>query len=50
MKRPGTLAGIPFFNAVFAACGERTVRWEDCDVEGESFDVGRSGKVGRSSR
>ena len=45
MKSPGTLSGIPFFDAVFAACGECTVRWEDCAVEGESFDVGRSGKV-----
>ena len=45
MKSPGTLAGIPFFDAVFAACGECTVRWEDCAVEGESFDVGLSGKV-----
>lgn len=44
MKSSGVLAGIPFFNAVFDACGECTVRWEDGAVEGKSYDVG-GGKV-----
>jgi nicotinate-nucleotide pyrophosphorylase (carboxylating) len=45
MKSPDTLVGIPFFDAILAACGECTLRWEDCVVKGKSFYVGRSGKV-----
>jgi hypothetical protein len=41
MKSPGTLARVPFFDAVFAACGGCTVRWENVGIEGESYDVHR---------
>lgn len=44
MKSPGVLAGVPFFDAVFAACGECSVEWEDDAIEGTSFDV-RGGKI-----
>ena len=38
MKSPGVLAGLPFFQAVFDACGECRVQWENSAVEGHSFD------------
>lgn len=44
MKSSGVLAGIPFFEAVFAACGECSIEWEDSAIEGKNFDV-QSGKI-----
>ncbi len=29
MKSPGIFAGVPFFNAVFDACGGCVIHWED---------------------
>ena len=40
IKSSGVLAGIPFFNAVFAACGQCSIDWEDAAIEGTNFDVG----------
>jgi nicotinate-nucleotide pyrophosphorylase (carboxylating) len=45
MKSPGILAGMPFFDAVFAACGGCTVRWEEFAIEGESYNLPGCGKV-----
>lgn len=42
MKSSGVLAGIPFFNAVFASVGECVVRWADNVMEGQEFDVSSS--------
>eukprot|EP00581_Thalassiosira_minuscula_P029838 CAMPEP_0183778110 /NCGR_PEP_ID=MMETSP0739-20130205/50702_1 /TAXON_ID=385413 /ORGANISM="Thalassiosira miniscula, Strain CCMP1093" /LENGTH=321 /DNA_ID=CAMNT_0026020401 /DNA_START=32 /DNA_END=997 /DNA_ORIENTATION=- len=39
MKSSGVLAGIPFFQAVFDACGECSVQWEDNAIEGTNFDT-----------
>ncbi|KAL7531165.1 hypothetical protein ACHAXR_003879 [Thalassiosira sp. AJA248-18] len=38
MKSSGVLAGIPFFDAVFAACGECSIQWEDDAIEGKFFN------------
>jgi nicotinate-nucleotide pyrophosphorylase (carboxylating) len=45
MKSPGVLAGIPFFNAVFAACGECVVQWEEKVVEGMGCYMGPGHKM-----
>ncbi|KAL3817656.1 hypothetical protein ACHAXA_002001 [Cyclostephanos tholiformis] len=45
MKSPGILAGMPFFDAVFAACGGCTVRWEEFAIEGEPYNFPAGGKV-----
>jgi len=37
MKSSGVLAGIPFFEAVFNACGECSIEWEDDAIEGKNF-------------
>lgn len=42
MKSSGVLAGVPFFAAVFDACGECSIQWEDKAIEGASFDVNAS--------
>eukprot|EP00579_Thalassiosira_antarctica_P006405 CAMPEP_0201884596 /NCGR_PEP_ID=MMETSP0902-20130614/17448_1 /ASSEMBLY_ACC=CAM_ASM_000551 /TAXON_ID=420261 /ORGANISM="Thalassiosira antarctica, Strain CCMP982" /LENGTH=301 /DNA_ID=CAMNT_0048413589 /DNA_START=15 /DNA_END=917 /DNA_ORIENTATION=+ len=39
MKSSGVLAGIPFFEAVFNACGECNIQWEDDAIEGKLFDI-----------
>lgn len=45
MKSSGVLAGIPFFNAVFASVGGGcAVQWADNVMEGQSFDVSPPGK------
>ena len=33
------LVGIPFFEAVFNACGEYSIQWEDGAIEGKLFDI-----------
>ncbi|KAL3771645.1 hypothetical protein ACHAW5_007347 [Stephanodiscus triporus] len=43
MKSPGALAGMPFFDAVFAACGGCVVRWEERAIEGAYYDVDEFG-------
>lgn len=44
MKSSGVLAGIPFFEAVFDACRECTIQWEDDAIEGKSFDISDGSK------
>jgi len=40
VKSPGVLAGVPFFEAVFDACGGCQLEWEARAVEGTSFEAG----------
>ena len=39
MESSGVLAGMPFFKAVFNACGEYSIHWDDVAIEGKSFDI-----------
>ena len=45
MKSDGVVAGIPFFNAVFDACGECEVQWDDDVIEGEQHILHGNAKV-----
>lgn len=45
MKSPGVFAGVPFFEAVFEACGECSIEWEDGAIEGRRFDMKPGEKV-----
>ncbi|KAL9184652.1 hypothetical protein ACHAXT_012622 [Thalassiosira profunda] len=37
MKSSGVFAGVPFFEAVFNACGGCTIDWEPVAIEGDRF-------------
>ncbi len=39
MKSPSILARVPFFDAVFAAYGGCTLRWENIEIKGKSYNV-----------
>jgi len=45
MKSSGVLAGIPFFEAVFAVCGECSIQWEDDAIEGKLFNINDNKKI-----
>ncbi|KAL7467288.1 hypothetical protein ACHAXS_007536 [Conticribra weissflogii] len=45
MKSPGIFAGVPFFNAVFDACGGCVIDWEDAAIEGNHIPASPSNKI-----